>query len=327
MMAVFVLAAGCSKKNEDNNNPVGPSASDTTIVQRHGALSVNGSQIVNKHGNVVSFAGNSFFWSNWAGGYYNADCVNWLVEDWGSTIVRAAMGIDPDGGYLQEPEREKYKVKVVVEAAIEAGIYVIIDWHSHKAEDHPTEAVQFFTEMAATYGSYDNVIYEIYNEPERQTWEEVKSYSTTVIAAIRLVDPDNLIVVGSPEWSQRVDMAANDPIKGYENIVYTLHFYSVNHKQWLRDRASDALDKGIALMVTEWGAVGLSEIDPESEAWMAWCRENHVTHLHWSVNDKDEPWSLLKPGVGGYRGGWTDDQLSKTGKLNKKFIQNWPTYE
>ena len=327
VIITIMMSAACSKKEDKNNNPTGPSGRDTTIVQIHGALSVSGNRIVNQHGKVVSFAGNSFFWSNWAGGYYNADCVNWLVEDWGTTIIRAAMGIDPGDAYLQNPEREKYKVTTLVNAAIEAGIYVIIDWHSHQAEDHQSEAVQFFSEMAVTYGDYPNVIYEIYNEPEQSTWEEVKSYARAVIAAIRLSDPDNLIIVGSPDWSQKVDLAAQDPITGYDNIAYTLHFYSVNHKQWLRDRASDALDKGIALMVTEWGAVGISEIDPESEAWMAWCRDNHITHLHWAINDKDEPWSHLKPGVGGYRGGWTEDQLSKTGKLNKKFIQNWPTYE
>jgi endoglucanase len=55
--------------------------------------------------------------------------------------------------------------------------------------------------MATTYGGYDNVIYEIYNEPwGSKSWSgTVKPYSEAVIAAIRAIDSDNLIIVGSPE--------------------------------------------------------------------------------------------------------------------------------
>ncbi|GIR30139.1 MAG: hypothetical protein CM15mP44_4220 [Candidatus Neomarinimicrobiota bacterium] len=54
--------------------------------------------------------------------------------------------------------------------------------------------------------------------------ETLKPYALNVISAIREIDPDNLIVVGTPEWSQRVDLAAEDPITEYTNIAYTLHF-------------------------------------------------------------------------------------------------------
>ena len=41
------------------------------------------------------------------------------------------------------------------------------------------------------------------------------------------IDPDNLIPLGAPEWSQKVDLVAADPIIGYDNIAYTFHFYTV----------------------------------------------------------------------------------------------------
>lgn len=53
----------------------------------------------------------------------------------------------------------------------------------------------------------------------------IKPYAQAVISAIRAIDPDNLIVVGTPTWSQDVDVAAADPIAG-TNIAYTLHFYA-----------------------------------------------------------------------------------------------------
>jgi hypothetical protein len=303
-------------------------SSASYCVTPAGPLSVSGNKIVDQYGQPVSFAGMSFFWSNdgWGGmDYYNADCVNWLVSDWGVTIVRAAMGVEDSGGYLGSPTNNKNRLKTVVDAAIAAGIYVIIDWHSHNAEDYQSEAIDFFEEMATAYGGYDNVIYEIYNEPlSGCSWpNDIKPYAEAVIAAIRAIDPDNLIVVGSPEWSQRVDLPAGDPITGYINIAYTIHFYpDMGHTQWLRDRATSAMNDGIALMATEWGPKG-TEGHSETLAWMDWCKSNYVSHTAWAVNDKDEPWSILDPWIGMDTGGWSDSDLSARGLILKHICLGW----
>src|SRR5688572_31899114 len=220
-------------------------------------LSVSGNQI-RAGGQAASFAGNSLFWSNtgWGGEkYYNANVVRWLKTDWKSNIVRAAMGVDDDGGFLQDPNGNRNRVKAVVDAAIANDVYVIIDWHSHHAESYRSNAVSFFQDMARTYGTRNHVIYEIYNEPLQISWSgQIKPYAQAVISAIRAIDPDNLIIVGTPTWSQDVDVAAADPIAG-TNIAYTLHFYAGTHGQFLRDKAQTALNRGVALFVTEWGSV------------------------------------------------------------------------
>ena len=181
-----------------------------------------------------------------------------------------------------------------------------------------------FSRKWQLYGEYDNVIYELYNEPLDISWSNtIKPYALAVISAIRAIDPDNLIVVGTPVWSQRVDLAAADPITGYSNIAYTLHFYTVHHQQWLRDRASAALESGIALFVTEWGSIGYSLVDPEANEWMTWCFTNKISHCNWAVNDKEEEWSILIPGAS-TTGGWSDDDLTKAGKLARNIIRNWP---
>ena len=314
-------------KNNNNSDNLPLQVEDTTVVQIHGLLQQNGNKIVDKNNEPVSFAGNSFFWSNdnWGGErYYNPEVVSWLKDDWKTTIVRAAMGVEDPGGYLDNKTANKNRVKTVVEAAIDEGLYVIIDWHSHHAEDNTNEAALFFQEMANLYGGYDNVIYELYNEPLDISWSNViKPYAISIIAAIRIIDPDNLIIVGTPEWSQRVDLAAADPITGYSNIAYTLHFYTVHHQQWLRDRASAALNDGIALFVTEWGSIGYSQIDSEANEWMAWCFDNKISHCNWAVNDKEEEWSILIPGAS-TSGGWSDDDLTDAGKLARNIIRNWP---
>ena len=293
-----------------------------------GPLSVNGNKIVDQNDQPISFAGMSFFWTNdgWGGSkYYNADCLNWLVSDWNVKIVRAAMGVEDGGGYIGSPTNNKDRVITIVDASIAAGIYVIIDWHSHHAEDYESEAIDFFEEMATTYGGYDNVIYEIYNEPlSGCSWpNDIKPYAEAVIAAIRAIDPDNLIVVGSPEWSQRVDLPAGDPITGYINIAYTIHFYpDMWHTQWLRDRASSAMNNGIALMATEWGPKGTVGHE-ETLAWMDWCDLNYVSHTAWAVNDKEEPWSILDPWIGMSTGGWSDTDLTTRGLILKDICRGW----
>ncbi|WP_378187832.1 cellulase family glycosylhydrolase [Aquimarina sp. W85] len=301
-------------------------------VDVHGSLSVLGNKIVDQNNESVSFAGNSFFWSNSGWGaekYYNADVVNWLANDWNSMLVRAAMGVEDNGGYLGNPVENKNRVKAVVDAAIAKGMYVIIDWHSHHAEDNPQAAIDFFKEMAQTYGDNPHVIYEIYNEPLQVSWSNtIKPYATAVISAIRAIDPDNLIIVGTPTWSQDVDVASMDPING-DNIAYTLHFYAATHKENLRRKAQTALDNGIALMVTEWGSVqanGSGAVDYNStDEWMRFLSENDITHANWSITDKNEGSAVLIPGASS-SGGWSDSMLTDSGKKVKEIVQNWKQY-
>ena len=327
LLLLFTCSLIQSCVEEDHQDIIIDITTDTTLVDIHGLLEVNGNKIVDKNNEPVSLAGNSFFWSNdgWGGEkYYKPEVVSWLKEDWNTTIVRAAMGVEDPGGYLDNKTANKDRVKIIVEAAIDLGIYVIIDWHSHHAEDHTDEATIFFEEMAELYGGHDNVIYEIYNEPLDISWSEtIKPYAISVITAIREIDPDNLIVVGTPEWSQRIDLAADDPILGFPNIAYTLHFYTAFHHQWLRNRASAALDDGIAIFITEWGSVGYSLVDSEANDWMTWCFINKIIHCNWAVNDKEEEWSILVPGAS-TTGNWNEDDLTEAGRLAKNIIANWP---
>ncbi|RAV99440.1 glycoside hydrolase family 5 protein [Pseudochryseolinea flava] len=288
-----------------------------TIVDRSGQLQAKGNRIVDRNGTPIQLYGMSFFWSQWMGKYYNAETVSWLKQDWNCTILRAAMGIE-GGGYLQNPAREEQKIITVVDAAIANGLYVIIDWHDHHGENHLQESKTFFASMAKRYGGYPNVIYELYNEPLQVSWSKVlKPYHEAVIDTIRKYDTKNLIVCGTPNWSQWVDSAALDPIKD-SNVAYTLHFYAGTHKQELRDRAKFALDRGIALMVTEYGttdANGNGAVDTEeTERWFAFMDEYKLSGCNWSVADKNESSAALKPGAAP-SGGWSEDMINPSGLL------------
>ena len=320
LLAALTAFTACSTTPVPPDSTPGP-------VSRHGRLQVDGHRIVGADGQPVSLAGVSFGWSQWeAARFYNQGVVNWLKQDWQAGIVRAALGVEATG-YLRHPERNVARVTRVIDAAIADDLYVLIDWHDHHAVQHPDLAVAFFTDMARRYGQRPNVMYEIYNEPRKGlTWSrDVKPYAEKVVAAIRAIDPDNLIVVGTPNWSQDVDIAAADPIKD-ANLAYSLHFYAGTHKQRLRDKAVTAMNLGAALFVTEWGTCdssGKGKVDLEStQTWMAFMREWQLSHCNWGIYDKAETAAILRRSAAS-RGGWRDEDLSPSGRFARGLIRQW----
>jgi len=194
-----------------------------TPVQKHGDLRISGKHIVNKNGAVTSLAGPSFFWSNTGWGqdrFYTRGAVETFARDWNAGIVRVAVGAQNNGSILKDRRGNLKRAQTVIEAAIDNGLYVIVDWHSHQAERDVKEAKAFFTHIAKRYGKTPNLIYEIYNEPLDTTdWDTVvKPYAEDMIRTIRAIDPDNLIIVGTQNWAQDVDKAADNPIRGQKNI-------------------------------------------------------------------------------------------------------------
>ncbi|MFP4164842.1 MAG: glycoside hydrolase family 5 protein [Chitinispirillaceae bacterium] len=303
-----------------------------TPVEQHGRLRVEGNKILNQHGEPVQLRGMSLFWSQWQGQFYKKSTVRWLVNDWKITVIRAAMGAkhqESKSGYLYDGS-EKYKVREVVDAAIKEGIYVIIDWHDHYAHQNADAAQNFFVEMAERYGEHPNVIYEIFNEPIKVSWSEVvKPYSERIVAAIREVDPDNLIILGSPHWCQDVDEAAKDPLEG-ENLAYSLHFYAATHGADIQEKAQFALDKGLALFVTEFGtclASGDGYLDSlGTEQWFEFMDKHKLSWCNWSIADKDETASALVPGARWF-GKWRYKDLTRSGRIIRGKLRRYAGFE
>jgi len=303
-----------------------------TPVAEHGALSVNGVRVVDARNRPVALVGVSFFWSNTGYGqerFYNTGAVHSFAKDWNVSLIRAAMGAEGTGSYKTDPQINKARVRTLVDAAIEEGIYVIIDWHSYSAhEDDPQLAITFFTEIAREYGRYPNIIYEIYNEPMKVSWkDQVKPYAERVIDAIRAIDSSNLIIVGSPEWDHDVDVAASDPITARKNVVYSLHFYAGSHKEELRQKAARAMALGAPLFVSEWGSVnsdGGGPVDTDEVArWQKFVRDNCLSQAAFAVSDKAESTSIFKAGVSA-SGPWKDSDLTSSGQLIRNLFKSAP---
>lgn len=326
---LFLSITSCTAKNKNTHLAV--DAQGRTVVERYGSLRIIGTNLCSADGKPVQLRGISSHGLQYYGKYANRDVIGWLRDDWNAQLWRAAMYL-AEGGYLTN-KVIKTRVFDSIEACIELGMYVIVDWHVLADRDplaHTDEAIEFFTEIAHRWGDRPNIIYEICNEPngENVTWtNNIKPYAERVIKAIRAIDPDNIIIVGTPTWSQDVDIAATDPLKTSDNLMYSLHFYAGSHGQELRAKAEKALADGLPIFVTEWGTTqntgGGAFFPKESEEWLSWMKKHTISWANWSLNNKGEDSGLLKYNADrDAKGSWSDADLSPSGIFIRKVLKN-----
>ncbi len=286
----------------------------------HGALHVSGSNLVDKNGNGYQLFGMSTHGLSWFPEYVNADSFATL-RGWNTNCVRLAMYTAEYNGYCTGGDKEALKntVKQGVEYAANQGMYVIIDWHvlnDRNPMAYKEEAKAFFTEMSALYKDRDNIIYEICNEPNGVDWGTVKAYAQEVIPVIRANDSDAVILVGTPEWCQRVNEAAADPLP-YDNIMYTLHFYAASHTDWLRQRAEEAISRGLPIFISEFGMCdasgnGANDFN-QAASWMELIGRHNLSYCCWSLANKAESSCIINSWCK-KTSGWSSEDLSEAGK-------------
>lgn len=303
-----------------------------------GRLHVKGTKLVDKKGHEVQLRGVSTHGLSWYPQYVNDKCFAQLHDKWGANVVRLAMYTEEYNGYCSGDAKNRSDLKKLIKKGVRLAkkhkMYVIVDWHilsDGNPNSHKKEAKAFFREMSREFKGYNNVIYEICNEPNNGTsWKEIKSYARSVISTIRKNDKKAVIVVGTPTWSQDVDQAAADPIKG-DNIMYALHFYAATHKADLRNKMTAAINKGLPVFVTEYGicdASGNGAIDKEeANRWVQTMDEYGVSYIAWNLSNKQESSSIIKSScskVSGFKkselsdeGRWLYHLLRKKAGLTK----------
>lgn len=289
-----------------------------------GRLHVKGTKLVDKKGHEVQLRGVSTHGLSWYPQYVNDKCFAQLHDKWGANVVRLAMYTEEYNGYCSGDAKNRSDLKKLIKKGVRLAkkhkMYVIVDWHilsDGNPNSHKKEAKAFFREMSREFKGYNNVIYEICNEPNNGTsWKEIKSYARSVISTIRKNDKKAVIVVGTPTWSQDVDQAAADPIKG-DNIMYALHFYAATHKADLRNKMTAAINKGLPVFVTEYGicdASGNGAIDKkEADRWVQTMDEYGVSYIAWNLSNKQESSSIIKSSCSKVSG-FKKSELSDEGK-------------
>ncbi|MEH2942817.1 glycoside hydrolase family 5 protein [Lachnospiraceae bacterium KK002] len=287
------------------------------------ALKVKGTRLVNEKGKTVQLRGVSTHGLSWYPEYVNQKAFSYMKKNWNINAVRLAMYTGEYNGYCTGDSANRKALEKQIDQGVKyaakAGLYVIIDWHilsDGNPRTYEKEAVAFFKKMASKYKNYTNVIYEICNEPNGGTsWEDIKTYAGKVVKAIRSKDKHAVILIGTPNWSQDVDAAAQSPVKG-KNLMYTLHFYAGTHGEYLRQKAQTALDRGLPLFVSEFGisdASGNGALNKEEGSrWMKFLKSNKISYMGWNLSNKGESSALIKS-ASQKTSGWKSKDLTPWG--------------
>ena len=292
---------------------------NSTPVGKHGKLSVEGTKIVDKNKQEFQLKGVSTHSIAIYSQYINEETFKEMRDNWNINVIRIAMYSNPNDGYTKELHS---KVKEAVNYATDLGLYVIIDWHilqDNNPNTYKNEAISFFEEMANEFKNNKNVLYEICNEPNGDvTWDkDIKPYAEEVISKIRAIDTNAIIIVGTPKWSQDVDIVANNPITDYENIMYTLHFYAATHKDELRKKLKIAHEKGLPIFVTEFGisdASGNGTISQEEgDKWIELLNSYNISWVCWNLSNKNETSAILNSNCNKTTG-FQESDFSQQGK-------------
>ncbi|MCI8359838.1 MAG: cellulase family glycosylhydrolase [Clostridiales bacterium] len=288
-------------------------------------LKVTGTQLTGADGSPVVLKGVSTHGLSWFPEYVNADSFRQLHSQWGVNCIRLAMYTAEYNGYCTGGAQNQAKLKALIDDGVKYAaqnqMYAIIDWHilsDGNPHTYLEQAKAFFDETAEKYASCDHVLYEICNEPNGGTsWQQIKSYAQQVIPVIRQRDPDAVIIVGTPNWSQYVGQAAADPIAGYDNIMYALHFYAATHTDSLRQEMTAAIQSGLPVIVSEFGicdASGSGSIDQAQAAkWMSLLDQYKVSRIAWNLSNKNETSAMIASGCQ-KKSGWDYQELSPSGQ-------------
>lgn len=280
-------------------------------VSLYGALGTNGNKVVSiESGKQVMLRGMSLFWSDATGlGYYTDNAISWASNSLGIDVFRFAMGVqyynsqgNPTepllSGYITNPDAMMSKLDMMVRAAIVNDVYIIVDWHSHRAESEQSSAVSFFRTASERYKGIPNIIWEVYNEPVNTDMGTIARYADAVIGAIRVNSP-NLALVGTPRWSQMGSCGGVNK----DNVAYVFHFYAGSHSvNGYSGNVTSCMNGGNAVFISEWGttdADGSGSVNSsESNNWISFMERNRISNCNWSlrhdkVDDKTEASALF----------------------------------
>ena len=343
--ASFTVSAFAQTITPSRVGPVSQYGQLMTGKNSQGKGQIYGSCQGVKDGAEVQVRGMSLYWSLMpqAVEFWSEEGVSTMVNDMKIQIVRAAMATGNEDwqggykGYASDPNTQKSLMKTVVEAAIKNDIYVIIDWHSHEAHNQTDAAKNFFKEMAETYGQYDNVIFEVYNEPQQIPWSDVKNYANQVIEVIRQYS-DNLVLVGNPSWDQNPsDAIGNEVNDSKKNTAYTLHYYANSHcwngtYGWgdgnndacEGTKGEKAMNAGLSVFVSEWGtgnSDGKGTPDQgRNQSWQDYINKHKLSWANWSASKINEGTAAFSDGASK-----TSLQYTTSGNLVKGYLSTNPS--
>ena len=300
----------------------------------YGKLFVRGTDLVNQKGEKVQLIGLSTHGLQWAGKYVNFNTFESIHSEFGINVVRLSLYTSEDGYCDSTKSKQEELYNLVcdgIDYATKLGMYVIVDWHMVGAEDpndknplyYLEESKEFFRKITTKYQNNHNILYEIMNEPcGDTTWEDCKEYANEIIPIIR-EKTSNIILVGNPLWTSDLYSVMKSPLTGYNNIMYTYHFYANGHNN--TKEVEEAYDSGIPVFISEHGGMessGDGPLDISSITnWYNILDKRNISYVAWNISNTKGSASILKTTISSLTN-FTDDALKEWGIWYKKWVIN-----
>lgn len=309
-----------------------------SVVDRHGPLRLVGRQLTSAAGNPLQLRGLSTHglqWFGW-GDFLAPEGLDHAVQDWGIDVLRVSLYVD-EGGFRTDPPRFTAMVDTLVDETAARGIYCILDWHLLDPGDplaRLADAQTFFRHVARHHGRKPHVLFEICNEPNGPgvTWNRIKTYAAEIIPLIRAHSPDNLILLGTEDWSS---FGAAGDSKGHallasplteplaHHLLYTFHFYAASHKCTHRE-VFDRVASKLPVFVSEWGMqtyTGRGPNDlPSTRQWLKLLDHHCVSWVYWNYSNEPSSGAVFKTRLPPH-GPYTHQHLKPSGRHVRRFLK------
>ncbi|WP_226021757.1 cellulase family glycosylhydrolase [Halomicrobium salinisoli] len=259
-------------------------------------------------------------------------------------IAREGAGSVEPGAFTQE-QLDSYLsdyVDPAVDKCEEVGAYCILDYHRHWPDgpgwddpDLSDEVHMFWETVAPRYAERSHVLYEVFNEPtepyaghdvydggpdvtdpeSEDTWLNWRETAQPWVDTIREHAPRNLVLIGSPRWSQWTYWAPDHEFDG-DNLAYTGHVYTQDNLRPLSTYFGEPSEE-VPVFMSEFGWGGSEpQLQGDAETYAPQFAELFDEYdLHWQAWSFDFDW---EPGmlnrdyeVANDWGRWVKDRLQE----------------
>lgn len=275
-------------------------------------------------------------------------------DGWHSHVIRVPMqpqDIAREGAGVAQPvaftqdQLDSYLRKYVdpaVEKCAETGTYCILDYHRHwpsgpkyTDESLDEEIRTFWETVAPRYAEESHVLYEVYNEPvepyagddvydggpdvtdpvSEETWLTWREEAQPWVDTIREHAPRNVVIIGSPRWTQWTYWAPEHEFEG-DNLTYSAHVYTQEGLRPLEKYFGQPAEE-VPVFMSEFGWGGAAPyLAGDAETYGPQFAELFDAHpMHWQAWSFDFDWD---PGmlnrqyeVANDWGRWVRDRLTE----------------
>lgn len=214
------------------------------------------------------------------------------------TITRVGRGLDTAyDETISEMDR-------IIEIATELGFYCMVDYHvlveDGDISQHTELAKQFFTHFGEKYGSQNNILWELANEPFGSTPENLTKYVKEISTLIKQYDSTPILITGHSEEHYNLEDATRlyecFQKNGVDDVFISKHYYNGDEIE----KYKKAYQEGMPLIFSEWSNASTQDTKPYeryeqmTNQYLEWWHQEGIANVVFMYCHGDYAFSLWK---------------------------------